>query len=148
MDIFPHSVIKGMLADIGIIIFKKQIPIAFGHKGFSNCLSDPSNFSSSSLTITLVSLVILILWEQRFMKQIKVFQLIQGPLIVVIVGILMTIMFNDFGGEHLVSIPVAKDFTELTNQVWSSQFVLSYTTTIRNLSSLMLLNTFKMDKLA
>ena len=58
---FPNSVIKGMLAGIGIIIFKKQIPIAFGHKGFGDWLADLSVFNTGALVITAVSLVILIL---------------------------------------------------------------------------------------
>lgn len=118
---FPNSVIKGMLAGIGIIIFKKQIPIAFGHKGFSDLLADLSIFNTGTVTITVVSLAILILWEQTFMKQIKAFQLIQGPLVVVCLGVIMGLMFQDsalalVADQHLVNIPVSQDFSEFVNQ--------------------------------
>ena len=68
---FPNSVIKGMLAGIGIIIFKKQIPIAFGHKDFSSLMDSASGISTGTTIVTAVSLIILILWEQKFMKDIK-----------------------------------------------------------------------------
>lgn len=118
---FPNSVIKGMLAGIGIIIFKKQIPIAFGHKGFGDWLADLSVFNTGTVVITVVSLAVLILWEQKFMKQIKAFQLIQGPLVVVSLGVIMGLLFNDtslalVGDKHLVSIPVSANFTEFMNQ--------------------------------
>jgi MFS superfamily sulfate permease-like transporter len=118
---FPNSVIKGMLAGIGIIIFKKQIPIALGHKGFGDWLADMSVFNTGTVVITGVSLFILILWEQKFMKQIKAFQLLQGPLVVVCLGMVMGFMFNDtplalVGGQHLVSIPVATGFSEFMGQ--------------------------------
>ena len=114
---FPNSVIKGMLAGIGIIIFKKQIPIAFGHKGFGELFNNMSSFDTGALTITLVSLAILILWEQKFMKNIKVFQLLQGPLVVVIVGVILGLVFANtafslVSAKHLVSIPVSKNLTE------------------------------------
>ena len=118
---FPNSVIKGMLAGIGIIIFKKQIPIAFGHKDFSSLMDSAAGISTGTTIVTVVSLIILILWEQKFMKDIKVFRLIQGPLVVVVVGVVL-------GGilalevVHLVSIPVAADLTEFKAQFTSPDF--------------------------
>jgi MFS superfamily sulfate permease-like transporter len=96
---FPSSVIKGMLSGIGIIIFLKQIPhavgydkdhegsLAFnnpdGHNTFSEVFYMFEAMSMGAIIISSVSILLLILWEQPFMKKIKVFQIIQGPLVVV-----------------------------------------------------------------
>lgn len=133
---FPNSVIKGMLAGIGIIIFLKQIPHAVGydkdyegnmdfvnsdgHNTFSELYYMMDAVNMGAVAISVVSLIILILWEQKFMKQIKVFQLIQGPLVVVVTGILLNLGFQGtdmaLTGEHLVAIPVAANFNEFIGQ--------------------------------
>ncbi|MEN8260128.1 MAG: SulP family inorganic anion transporter, partial [Pseudomonadota bacterium] len=75
-----------------------------------------------AVIIAAVSLAILILWEQPFMKKHRVFQLAQGSLIAVIGGILINLALRKFhpalalGAEHLVSIPVAHSGTDLLNQ--------------------------------
>ncbi len=113
---FPSAVINGMLAGIGVIIFLKQIPHGVGydvnpegHLKFSqpdsqNTLSELINMLDyihyGSLIITLASLVILMLWETRFIKQFKIFQLIQGPLTVVITGVILNRLFS--GNESLM----------------------------------------------
>lgn len=125
---FPSSVIKGMLSGIGIIIILKQIPHAFGydkdpegdlafsqvdgHNTFTELLYMLDSVSLGAIIITAISMFILILWEQSFMKKQRVFQIIQGPLIVVAAGIIMNLIFQRIDGlaldgEHIVSIPVA-----------------------------------------
>ncbi len=125
---FPSSVIKGMLSGIGIIIFLKQIPHAFGydkspegdfafqqvdgHNTFSELFYMLEFISPGAIIITLISIAILILWERPFMKKQRVFQIVQGPLIVVAIGILLNLLFRNMeglalNGEQIVSIPVA-----------------------------------------
>ncbi|MEQ8926373.1 MAG: SulP family inorganic anion transporter, partial [Fulvivirga sp.] len=127
---FPNSVIKGMLSAIGIIIILKQIPHALGHDVIPDGVesffqSDGENtfteiwvsfgdINPAAVIITLISMVILILWEQNFMKRIKLFQLIQGPLVVVITGILLSRFFIGMEGlnleqDEMVTIPVASE---------------------------------------
>ncbi|OEK05659.1 hypothetical protein BFP71_18330 [Roseivirga misakiensis] len=133
---FPSAVIKGMLAAIGVIIILKQIPHAFGYDAdpegdlgfiqadgentFSELLNMVNFISPGALTIAAISLGILILWEQKFMKRIKITQIIQGPLVVVVSGILMAIGFNGsslaISSDHMVNIPVAGDVTGFINQ--------------------------------
>lgn len=133
---FPSSVIKGMLSGIGIIIFLKQIPHAFGYDGdpegdfafsqvdghntFSELYYMLEAISPAAVIITAVSLTVLILWEQPFMKKIKAFQVIQGPLVVVAGGILLNVLFQSMEGwglraDQLVSIPVADGFSGFVN---------------------------------
>jgi MFS superfamily sulfate permease-like transporter len=126
---FPSSVIKGMLSGIGIIIILKQIPHALGyddvpegslafqqpddHNTFSELFYVFDFVHPGAIIVSLFALGILILWEQPFMKKHKIFQLVQGPLVAVISGILLNVLFNAFvpnmaiETNHLVQIPEA-----------------------------------------
>ena len=124
---FPSSVIKGMLAGIGIIIFQKQIPLALGQKNFAG-LMEGGSISTGTAIITALSLVVLVLWEQKFMKNIKVFQLIQGPLVVVVIGVLLgAVLLTE--ATHFVSIPVASSLSEFQAQFTIPDFGGSSSTT-------------------
>ncbi|MCF6307358.1 MAG: SulP family inorganic anion transporter [Flavobacteriaceae bacterium] len=114
---FPSSVIKGMLTGIGIIIILKQIPIFFGYispKGegtFTAILNTANNIDIGPLLIGLIGLAILILWDKVLSKKAKIFQLVQGPLVAVVVSILFYVLTKDNGtlaiaSSHLVSVPV------------------------------------------
>ena len=156
---FPSSVINGMLAGIGVIIFLKQIPHAAGYDAdyegdlsfqqadsqntFSELINMLDYLSWGPIIITTISLIILISWETKWIKQFKVFQLIQGPLVAVAVGILLNIIFRDMEGlalsaKQLVSIPVSEslssfaaqfrlpDFSQITNlKVYTTAIVLA-----------------------
>ena len=54
-------------------------------------------------------------------ERYKVFRLIQGPLVVVVVGVVLGGMLA-LEAVHLVSIPVAKDLTEFKAQFTSPDF--------------------------
>jgi len=134
---FPSSVIKGMLSGIGIIIILKQIPHGLGYDkdaegelGFIQpdgentftaiwtALQDPH---WGAIVITLAALGVLVLWEQEFMKKIKIFQIIQGPLVAVASGIGLTMLFEGhetlgLTPDHLVAIPVADSFMGFFDQ--------------------------------
>lgn len=127
---FPSSVIKGMLSGIGIIIILKQIPHALGydavpegsmafqqsdnHNTFSELFYVLDFVHPGAILVTFIAMGILILWEQPFMKKHKVFQLVQGPLVAVISGIVLNVLFNAFAPnlaieeKHLVQIPEAE----------------------------------------
>jgi MFS superfamily sulfate permease-like transporter len=122
---FPSSVIKGMLAAIGIILISKQIPLALGYdqpnfwtSSFAHLFS-PQNFlcnlknlnhhiSKGTILITFVSLIVLIFFETR---RAKILEIIPVPLLVVIIGIITNMVFTNnasaFSLRHtqLVNIP-------------------------------------------
>lgn len=135
---FPSSVIKGMLAAIGIILILKQIPHALGYDkdnegDFNFMQSDGQNTFSEifnslnyihpgAIIIAIISLFILIMWEQPFLKKISFFKIVPGALLVVIVGILINQLFKTsfpslfLDGDKLVRLPVAASVSGFVNQ--------------------------------
>ncbi|MBK7682584.1 MAG: SulP family inorganic anion transporter [Bacteroidetes bacterium] len=159
---FPSSVIKGMLAAIGIILISKQIPLAIGYdqpdfwtSGFPQLFS-PDNFlgtidnfnhhiTRGALLITFISLIILVLLQQPFAKKLKV---IPAPLLVVIVGIITNILFTDATSNfslkptQLVNIPsnifasiTFPDFSKLfsTTEIWKDGIIIGLLATLETL---------------
>ncbi|CAL2089491.1 SulP family inorganic anion transporter [Tenacibaculum sp. 190524A02b] len=107
---FPSSVIKGMLTGIGIIIIMKQIPFFFGYDKSVESFSMDA-ISIGSTVIGIISIGILLLWQQVLTKKSKIFQLIQGPLVAVVVGILFFVLTQGneqlaINVKQLVSVPV------------------------------------------
>ena len=135
---FPSSVIKGMLTGIGLLIILKQIPHALGwdkdaegDESFlqadgQNTFSEISRafdfVTPGALLIAAISLVILILWDKVLIKKHKIFQLIQGPIVVVILGIVMNYLFKagtlnfSLAEDQVVRLPVAHNLSEFFNQ--------------------------------
>ncbi len=133
---FPSSVIKGMLTGIGIIIIFKQIPHFFGYDADpegdfaflqvdgENTFSEIGNalnlISPGATIIAVIALAILLLWSNVLSKKGKVFQLVQGPLVAVAMGIIYFIFTQDtefaISQEHLVSVPVPDSFDSFMAQ--------------------------------
>lgn len=134
---FPSSVIKGMLTGIGIIIILKEIPHFFGYDAdpvgdFSFFQFDGENtvteilnlvnhITPSSLLIGAIGLAIIILWEKILSHRNKIFKIIQGPLVAVVIGIIyyVSTKANDtlaISSSHLVKVPVPKDFDSFISQ--------------------------------
>lgn len=123
----PTSVIKGMLAAIGIIIILKQIPHVFGvdadavgdmnfmqqdgENTFSEIWRAMSHIHAGALVVSVVSAVILFSWP-RFGKIVRATNFIPAALIAVTTSILVNEfvlpslgwMLND---DHLVIVPRA-----------------------------------------
>lgn len=108
---FPSSVIKGMLSGIGLLIIIKQVPHALG-------ALNGSPVTTAAAVISVLSLAILILWDKVLTKKSKVFQILQGPIVVVGIGILFTYLFNKqllgltLDPQLIVNLPVANNMTE------------------------------------
>jgi MFS superfamily sulfate permease-like transporter len=134
---FPSSVIKGMLTGIGIIIILKQIPHFFGYDAdpegdfaffqvdgentFSEIFETINHISLGPTIIALISLAILILWDNVLSRKAKIFQLIQGPLVAVVTGIIFYAITKDsaslsFSATQLVSVPIPEDAASFVAQ--------------------------------
>ncbi|MDO5969338.1 SulP family inorganic anion transporter [Flavivirga aquimarina] len=124
---FPSSVIKGMLTGIGIIIILKQIPYFLGYvseKGegtFEQIFNSLFNINLGSTIIAAIGLGILILWSNVLSKKGKIFQLIQGPLVAVVVGIIFYSLFGTtdslaINEKSLVSVPIPSDVASFFGQ--------------------------------
>lgn len=155
---FPSSVIKGMLAAIGIILISKQIPLALGYdqpdfwtSGFLNLFSADNfrNFNHhitrGAILITVISLIALALLQQPFAKKLKI---IPAPLLVVVIGIITNILFtntvSDFSLKQtqLVNIPSNifasisfPDFSKLfsTIEIWKDGLFIGLLATLETL---------------
>ncbi len=84
-NLIPVSVIRGMLAGIGLILIFNQLPIALGYIS-GNGLFQGISYGSSFISI--LSLLVLVLWEQKFILR-RSFNRIPAPLIVVFIGIIV-----------------------------------------------------------
>jgi MFS superfamily sulfate permease-like transporter len=134
---FPSSVIKGMLAGIGIIIILKQIPHFFGYDAdpegdfaffqvdgentFSELFKAASNISVGSTVIALIALGILLLWSNVLVKKAKIFSIIQGPVVAVAVGIFFYYILGqgetfNINETQLVNVPVPDSMSSFLNQ--------------------------------
>ena len=115
---FPSSVIKGMLAAIGIIIILKQLPVATGY----NAAATGATFHLGSIIIALASIAIILIWDLPFIKKIAAFKWIPGALVAVIVGIILDETFNLYfpslmlQADQTVNLHVAKNSTEFAAQ--------------------------------
>lgn len=128
---FPSSVIKGMLTGIGIIIVIKQIPFFFG---YDKALATDAHFtellnyiSPGATLIALIGLAILIIWNVWLSKSYKVFQIVQGPVVAVAVGIIYYILTKDsttwsVDKSMLVSVPAPENLSSFLGQFSSPNF--------------------------
>ena len=140
----PSPVIKGMLAAIGLLLIFKQIPHAMGYDkedvarlslGFSNseeiagALSHAgAELEGGALTIALVSMGILLLWEKN--AALRSLFYLPGPLVAVLFGLLANYLFMRgapalaLGKTHLVALPEgagpAGFFNSLSSPSWGA----------------------------
>lgn len=138
---FPSSVIKGLLAAIGVILILKQLPhlvghdaVPEGHSGFSQ--PDQENtftelwrtiedFHPGAAVVGLASVLLLFLWGRW--KPLKN-SLVPAPLIVVLFGVGASYVFDKIGGHwaievsHLVEIPVTNGLAGVKEQLMHPDF--------------------------
>ena len=165
---FPSSVIKGMLTGIGLLIILKQIPHALGwdkdaigddafvqadgQNTFSEIFKAFEFITPGALLISALSLGILILWDTVLTKKHKVFSMINGPLVVVALGITMNYLYQNnmlpfsLAADQVVRIPVPEniagffsqfslpDFSAISNiEIWKIAIVLAIVASLETL---------------
>ncbi|RPD44961.1 SulP family inorganic anion transporter [Hymenobacter sediminis] len=134
---FPTSVIRGMLAAIGLILILKQIPHFLGADAdyFEDTnflqIDGQNTFSAIGLAIKglslgsslvgFLSLGILLLWDNVLSKRLGGLRLVPGALIVVVLSIVLNNLFNigapvlQIRQEHLVNLPSINSWQDFTN---------------------------------
>lgn len=129
---FPNAMIKGILASIGLILILKQIPHAFGvdsvfegvesfwnndgENTFSEIARIWGHVHWGAVIITLISMLIILIWERPVLKNFLFFKYFPSALAAVLIGIGLNLLFSKLEGsmvltnEHLVVLPVASTF--------------------------------------
>lgn len=165
---FPSSVIKGMLTGIGLLIILKQIPHALGwdkdvegddaflqadgENTFSEIFKALDFITPGALLIAAISLAILIFWDKLLTKKHKIFGMINGPLVVVVFGIVMFNLYQNgilafsLNAKQVVAIPVPDsiagffsqftlpDFSAITHfEVWKIAIVIAIVASLETL---------------
>lgn len=126
---FPSSVIKGLLAAIGVILILKQIPHVLGHdpdpegdmsfeqpdheNTFTELWSALFDIQPGAALVGVLSIVLMIVWDRvKLLKNSGA----PAPLVVVVLGVAISLALKQAGGtweigpSHLVQVPVAQDF--------------------------------------
>lgn len=133
-DYFPSSVIKGMLAAIGLILILKQFPHAVGFDAdymgdesfeeregrntFSTILWSLRFIHPGAVVISLLAMFIMLGWDKGSAKKIKFFQTVPGPLVAVLFGVFLNILFTyafpqlALEKDHLVNLPFTGGFKD------------------------------------
>ena len=128
----PSSVIKGMLAGIGVLIVLKQIPHALGvdsdymgNESFAqadgfNTITEIGRavgaLSPAAIAVSMLGLAILIGWDSAAVKRVRALTVVPGPLVAVILGIAIAALAAGTGWafrpDQMVAIPVASSLAE------------------------------------
>ena len=171
---FPSSVIKGLLAAIGVILILKQIPHVFGHDSdpegdmsfvqpdhentFTELMRIADDLHPGATAIGMLSIAVLVGWGK--IKPLKN-SIVPAPLVVVLMGVAINLFFKTLGGRwlietsHLVEVPIAETATEFLGFLtmpdfyqWNNPAVYVGGVTIAIVASLeTLLNLEAVDKL-
>jgi carbonic anhydrase/SulP family sulfate permease len=171
---FPSSVVKGLLAAIGVILILKQLPHLVGHdpdpegdmaffqpdseNTFSELIGIVTDLNAGAAFIGLSSLAILVFWDRS--KRLKNSP-IPAPLVVVALGVAVSLAFRELGGiwaigpSHLVQMPVPNSLEEFGDLLrlpdfsqWARPAIYVAAATIAAVASLeTLLNLEAVDKL-
>ena len=133
---FPVSVVRGMLAAIGIILILKQLPHFFGidtdafgemsflgtdgRNTFEELRYASGHIEYGALLIGFISITLMLLWDNLLKKRIKPLSFIPGALLAVLSAVLVNQYFIQtnhawlVSESHLVQIPRLKQDESFT----------------------------------
>ncbi len=134
---FPSSVIKGMLAAIGIILILKQLPHAFGYDAdymgdesfdevggentFTRILNALRFIHPGAVLIAMISFIVIKGFDFGKMRGHKIFQFLPGAIVAVISSIVLNEIFKATSqiltvtSDHLVSLPFEGGLKDLAS---------------------------------
>lgn len=108
ISLVPASVIKGMLAAIGILLIMQQIPVALGtaeETGLAEVVQGNAVFSVTAIAVAAGGLLVLWLWGSPLIRRVKSLRWIPGPLIAVLLGCVTTLLLTHFAPQQLAALP-------------------------------------------
>ena len=127
----PSSVIKGLLAAIGVTLILKQLPHVLGHDAdpmgedsflqpdnqntFSELLDTWFDFQPGATAVGILSVAIMLVWNRvPFLRRLPV----PAPVAVVGLGVALAFWLRELGGQwviessHFVQVPVAQSSSD------------------------------------
>ena len=127
----PSSVIKGLLAAIGVTLILKQLPHVLGHDAdpmgedsflqpdnqntFSELLDTWFDFQPGATAVGILSVAIMLVWDSvPFLRRLPV----PAPVAVVGLGVALAFWLRELGGQwviessHFVQVPVAQSSSD------------------------------------
>lgn len=142
---FPSSVIKGMLAAIGVILIMKQVQHMFGYDGDpvgEMEFFQPDGFNTftgmirpfqepvvqGAIIIGFICLAVLILWNSKFVKNNPWLSKIPGAVLAVVLGAALNALFMSvapelaLGESHLVNVPEFSSWTSFKDSLKTPDF--------------------------
>ena len=141
---FPGTVIRGMLASIGIILILKQLPHFLGadtdyfedmkflqvngQNTFSAIAAAARALSPGSVLVGVVSLALLLLWDSGPMRRLGWVRLVPGALVAVVAAVAVNQLLHKLAPawqvrpEHLVKLPVLSSLSQLTSEITFPDF--------------------------
>jgi MFS superfamily sulfate permease-like transporter len=163
--LIPSSVIRGMLAAIGIMLISKQIPLVIGYdkpdfwedelfnlltfrSGFEHVSGLSEQLSAGAIVVATGSMLFLMLWEKRIASKIP---FLPVSFVTALLGSLMAVLLHRYAPawglnpSQYVSIPEG-DLTQLhlakidllfTNRrIWESAVIICFIATLETLLSI------------
>ncbi len=138
-DFVPNSVIKGMLAAIGLLLILKQAPHLVGYDRdftgddaffqrdgettFSALAVAARAVAPAAAAVGLAALLVLWLWERPALKKRAAFKAVPGPMVAVLVAVglheLLALRWPELrlSAEHLVQLPAPAGPGDLVGQL-------------------------------
>ena len=139
----PLSVIRGMLAAIGIILILKQFPHVMGvdasnMAGFSFKDAETNTntfqqiifalkyFTPGAIIISFVSIFVMALWDNTNIQKIKHLKSIPSPVVIILLGIALNEFFKNFAPEYALEsfymLHIPHTLVEVFNGITSGNF--------------------------
>lgn len=149
-NFIPNAVIKGMLAGIGIILIIKQLPHLVGydadpegdmyfdqpdgHNSISDLYYMLNYVTPGSIIIGSVALLVLLISERRFYKNNRLLSMLPGPVLAVISGVVLNLIFSDSAflkieSQHLVNLPGIHSIEDFRKQLLHPDYSMIGSTT-------------------